>query len=366
MSGLTVIAAVGVLAVLTHASRDWDQFLRVSSHGVLVAGASALIGGLTGFLFGIPRTQQGDEATPANEHRPVAYRPNTNLEQISDWLTKILVGIGLIQLGRAPEQLGRLAEALGPGFGGGDGAESLALTVVLYFSLIGFLFGYLWTRLFLPGAFRTADLDVIDRRISERVDEQNARDVRALTLVDRQLSPDPGAPPLEDTVLIDAIKAASTPVRVQIFQKAQEVRASNWRNNPEKMELVIPIFRALIAADVGNRFHRNHAQLAYALKDKSPPDWRGAQEELDKAIEIRGDWRTAGWLFYEFNRAICRIAQDPLFQNRRPSNASERAAIVDDLRAAAQSDHLYRIIIDDRMIVEWLNLNDITPEQLRS
>ncbi len=364
MSALTALAMVGVVAILANASRDWGQFLSIASHGVLVAGASALVGGLTGFLFGIPRTQQGDEAAPVNGR--VAYRPNTNLEQISDWLTKILVGIGLIQLGRAPDQLGRLADALGPGFGGGDEATSLALTVVLYFALAGFLFGYLWTRLYLPGAFRTADLDVIDQRISERVDEQNARDVRALTLVDRQLNPDPGTPPIEDKVLIEAIKAASAPVRVQVFQKAQQVRASNWRTNPEKMDLVIPIFRALVAADVGERFHRNHAQLAYALKDKRPPDWRGAEEELNKAIEIRGDWRTSGWLFYEFNRAICRIAQDPMFQDKRPSNLPERAAILDDLRAAAQSDHLYRIISEDAMVVEWLKLNGIATEQLRS
>src|SRR5262245_18087314 len=72
-------------------------------------GAAALAGGvLVGFIFGIPRSLQEDRpaATPTDAagattpvagttgltDRPLAYAGNTSLEQISDWLTNILVG----------------------------------------------------------------------------------------------------------------------------------------------------------------------------------------------------------------------------------------------------------------------------------
>jgi predicted secreted protein len=60
-----------------------------------------LIGGLLGFLFGIPRTlqQEASQATEQNrKDRPqeTNYAVNTNLDQISDWLTKILVGVSQI------------------------------------------------------------------------------------------------------------------------------------------------------------------------------------------------------------------------------------------------------------------------------
>ncbi len=68
----------------------------VFSVACMSAGASMLGGGLFGFLFGIPRSLQAqkDEVAasgrePAAE-KPSGYGPNTNLEQISDWLTKIL------------------------------------------------------------------------------------------------------------------------------------------------------------------------------------------------------------------------------------------------------------------------------------
>src|SRR6185503_13654313 len=61
--------------------------------GALVALAPAAVGALLGFVFGIPKTLQSN-APPAADGK-AAYQVNTNLEQISDWLTKMLVGVGL-------------------------------------------------------------------------------------------------------------------------------------------------------------------------------------------------------------------------------------------------------------------------------
>lgn len=61
-----------------------------------------MAGSSLGFVFGIPRTLQHD--VPATQVEAdvdkgaVKYQINTNLEQISDWLTKIIIGIGLIEM----------------------------------------------------------------------------------------------------------------------------------------------------------------------------------------------------------------------------------------------------------------------------
>jgi hypothetical protein len=78
------------------------------------------------------------------------YQGNDNLVQVSDWLTKILVGAGLVQLGRAPKALSELGNALRNGFGGGPSSAGFGLAVVLFYAVCGFVFLYLWSRLSLP------------------------------------------------------------------------------------------------------------------------------------------------------------------------------------------------------------------------
>jgi len=90
-------------------------------------------------MFGIPRAS----------HKDV----NTNLEQISDWLTKILVGVGLTQLTNIPAALVRLATFVAGGESSSEPDRSFALFVVLYFFFGGFVAGYLETRVYLTGAF---------------------------------------------------------------------------------------------------------------------------------------------------------------------------------------------------------------------
>src|SRR5687768_7771174 len=128
----------------------------------LTCGASIATGGLLGFLFGIPRTppetgKNGAEAAGVasdDQGNRLPYLPNTNLEQISDWLTKILVGVGLTQISSLPLKLDALAGYTAGCFAG---SKATALAVLVYFSLAGFLIGFLWTRLYLPRALRDAD-----------------------------------------------------------------------------------------------------------------------------------------------------------------------------------------------------------------
>lgn len=72
----------------------------------LWAIACLLAGGALGFLFGIPKSVQGASVATAEgktRAQPAyAQRVNTSLEEVSDWLTKLLLGIGLVQLEKYP------------------------------------------------------------------------------------------------------------------------------------------------------------------------------------------------------------------------------------------------------------------------
>jgi|GEM_PF-2204821 len=169
---LMIALAFGLASIIIYALQfSSPQVFSVIATGILVAGASFVIGGFLGFLFGIPRTLQSDRplvspthingaSQEASDHSNTSleYRANTNLEQISDWLTKILVGVGLTQIGHLPAALQTLGSSLAPGLGNAKDSPSFAVVILLYFLVGGFLPGYLLTRLLLPGAFRQADL----------------------------------------------------------------------------------------------------------------------------------------------------------------------------------------------------------------
>ncbi len=109
---------------------------------VMIAGASFLIGGLVGFLFGIPRAVQGSTAST----RATQYQANTNLEQVSDWLTKIIVGISLVEIGRIIPGLTKLADSMKAPLGGQASSGAFGLTLTIANVLLGFLLFYLWSR----------------------------------------------------------------------------------------------------------------------------------------------------------------------------------------------------------------------------
>lgn len=175
--------AIVSLLIYAAAAKTWPAFVVTLGIGLLVAAAAAVIGGLLGFLFGIPRTLQ-QRAVPATEasananaespkpngnNERTEIQANTNLEQISDWLTKILVGVGLTQVRAIGQKFDQLAASVSLALGDTSGNRSFALALIIFPLILGFLFSYLWTRLYLPGAFRNAELGALRLRI-EQVD----------------------------------------------------------------------------------------------------------------------------------------------------------------------------------------------------
>jgi hypothetical protein len=151
---------MGSFGLILYAWSVPDHRIRLIGTLGLIGGASALFGGLVGFLFGIPRT--ATQSTDVNNNidktaKTSRYNANTNLEQISDWLTKILVGAGLTQITEIPRFFTRLAQYLKAHISHPQLDEGIILVLIVYFLICGFLFGYLLTRMYLATVFSNAD-----------------------------------------------------------------------------------------------------------------------------------------------------------------------------------------------------------------
>jgi CheY-like chemotaxis protein len=146
-----------------------DAFLAVASIALLLAAAAFAVGGAIGFIFGIPKSLQDVSIPPTPPPADsegdqdvegisrVAYAGNTSLEQISDWLTKIIVGVGLTQLLNVPTALTALGNGFADALGGFSGSSVLAALEVIFFGIGGFFLGYLWTRLYLVSLLVESD-----------------------------------------------------------------------------------------------------------------------------------------------------------------------------------------------------------------
>ncbi len=176
-SALAWALGIGALLAIAWQPRYWAA-------ACMWSAACALVGMLLGFLFGIPRflAHSGVIVTPSSNtppppkgnggeppvtqpaapgngggsgQQPAAPGVNTNLEEISDWLTKIIVGVSLVELQKVQTKLlgaaGFIAQTLG-----GSSQTSFACGLMIYFSVSGFLGSYLLTRLYLQIAFKNA------------------------------------------------------------------------------------------------------------------------------------------------------------------------------------------------------------------
>ena len=335
-----------------------------SAAAFLLSGASLLIGGLVGFLFGIPRSLQNDNDEAEGGDR--RYRANTNLEQISDWLTKILVGVGLTQIGELPGFLGAIARSWRVPLGNTALAEHFALVVVIYFVTCGFLIGYLGTRLLLLGAFTRADLSAVRREVKKEIDSQQEQDVSAFALVYAHLRPDgEGTSEVSDEDLEQSILEASPTMRAQVFSLAEKTRQNGFQRPDDRplVERTIPIFEALVKSQGDQRTHRYLAQLGYAYKDQVHPEWDKAADWLTKAIAVRGPWRRHRYVIYEANRAACRIHMDASFAADEPAAPEDRRRIVEDLQAM-MTWKVTREWLDGGPYDAWIEINSVTEDEL--
>jgi hypothetical protein len=316
----------------------------------LMTGAAAFgVGALAGFLFGIPRALAQPPIVGQTADGGTQYGPNTNLEQISDWLTKILVGVGLVQIGQLGTAVDKLAD--GPAESLGSNGHSVAVMLLISFFIVGFLSGYLYTRLHLQRVFEP---------FKEALKKQEEDLTSALPLVRAQLDPSGEVDP-SVMELSNALRDSSSGIRDEAFYLARNQRRANWRGrhayeDKSLVNLTIPVFEALVGLDEKRVFHRNRAELGYALKDRKAPDeqdYARARDRLSEAIEIRDKVvNGAPFPMYEFNRAFCNIK---LHQEAMSTK------IVEDLTVAWGYPKGNEVIVASDEVKSWLSSHRSTP-----
>lgn len=155
VTGVLVIGSIlgGLLIVI------WYRVPKPAA-AFLWAFACLAVGSLLGFLFAIPRAISGRDDSPGKGQLRPRLAANTNIEQISDWLTKLLVGVGLVELKDLPHGLMGAAAFVAHGLGSEDALVQFSAALLVFFPIEGFLGGYLATRIFFQGIIERSDMNL--------------------------------------------------------------------------------------------------------------------------------------------------------------------------------------------------------------
>lgn len=254
-----LIAAGAIEIVAAFAAADTGSRIKVATLNLMLGGAAGLSGAVIGFLFGIPRSL-ADGATPTDGRKS---KPNTNLEQISDWLTKILVGATLTSLASVPSFLRHLAEFLDKGaYQGLPGGGTFAVIILMYFSALGFYWSYIETRTLLTILF-----DSYDGMVSPDV-----------LLKVRSAPWEPGSLPIpEDSIVLGLDRSALNSAALLEARAAAETRAGNY-------SAAIDFYKLALAQDSGNP--RIQSRLTFLLARSG--DTSGADTLVQKLQDAAG------------------------------------------------------------------------------
>jgi len=223
---------------------------------VLWALACTGLGGLVGFLFGIPRGSRGDNGKSSGQERagvegttnPSSAASPTSLERVSDWLTTVFLGLTLTQLQEIPSKVVRAASYIAGGAGASDADRTVAAALIVYFSTVGFLGGYLLTRLFLGPALTQAD------QITEALRDELEKAAKGV-----DSSQPKGLPPTQKQMVIAqkigamSLKTDRAAIHDQVIAVAREYERTRSAMPPSdertrRMETVVAKMRALAYA----------------------------------------------------------------------------------------------------------------------
>jgi hypothetical protein len=142
-----VVTGLAIVCVAT-----LTTFKGGTAPGLFAGFASLFTGGFVGFLFSIPNENQRPNSS---------LLLNTSLNQIADWLTKIIVGVSLVNAQTAYTYFAVAAKTLGAGLEGSgnlhQAAVAFAAGLIVTFFFLGFTGTYLLTRLWITGAIVLAD-----------------------------------------------------------------------------------------------------------------------------------------------------------------------------------------------------------------
>lgn len=142
-----VIPIVGGIWIIFYAFSTPGSHWNYLAVGMITAFAAFLIGIFTGFLFGIPRVVSSGQVRQSQS----AYTPSSNLAEVSDWLTKLLLGAGLVQLTHLSAPISKLIDNVANGLyiaGASSWAAKVTAGAILFgYIVTGLLTGYVVTTM---------------------------------------------------------------------------------------------------------------------------------------------------------------------------------------------------------------------------
>lgn len=140
------LPTAGAALILFYAIATPGSILGYLGVGLLTAFAAFLIGGLGGFLFGIPKMVSSGLTRQTVGPQ---YAPSSNLAEVSDWLTKLLLGAGLVQLTHLGPPIGKLIDNVAKGLymkpADIHAAQVMAGAILFGYTALGLLDGYVMT-----------------------------------------------------------------------------------------------------------------------------------------------------------------------------------------------------------------------------
>ena len=150
IAAISLFIAIGLIAIFIYTC-PW------SITPIMWAFACFATGAAIGFLFGVPKVDASNttpsKPSPALAAASSSLKTNTNIEQISDWLTKIVVGVTLVELNKLPGFIHHMAHV----FASDGSSENFGIALIVYFVALGLAAGYLLTRTYLTLVFYRAD-----------------------------------------------------------------------------------------------------------------------------------------------------------------------------------------------------------------
>ncbi|QFY60320.1 hypothetical protein FZ934_07670 [Rhizobium grahamii] len=173
---LVVVGGISVAFILfLLVLSQFSGWVAASGVGGLVVFAGMSAGGFLGFLFSVPRIMTKDNqvaivAAPGDPDFPATrlagkgerlLSSNTNLERVSEWLTTMLVGVGLTQIGSLDDRFvdfsGFLESNMPASLSKATTLPAIGPFLLVSGLVAGFIFFYLYTRIYLSPLFQYAE-----------------------------------------------------------------------------------------------------------------------------------------------------------------------------------------------------------------
>lgn len=199
---------------------------RILFIGIILGIAAFLSSFFMGTLFGMPKR---------NNEKESDYSLNNSLVEISDWLTKIIVGLGLVNLKEIPGYLVSLGEYVRTSSKyDGQLLNIYSIGIVIYFGFLGLYIGYNYMRLVLSNKYKYADdnlirkeLEMAHEKINEAKEEMHQKENKIIQIQSQVQEKEQLAKKLIDKVNEPSMSNTNVQTVIKKLMDTDEVKKGN-------------------------------------------------------------------------------------------------------------------------------------------